>query len=118
MNSISSSLVELAELKEMLGLADMRSIKKWCKEHKVPVIKIGNKLCTHNWTIEIALLRLIRNEAFAVDIDGYQLISAIVNDDKEQLIDLWDAPADNAKKRPKKRDSVQDIIDQYKTKTA
>lgn len=35
--------IELRELMPLLGYSDERSIKKWCRDQKVPIIKMGLK---------------------------------------------------------------------------
>lgn len=40
---MKEDLVEFSELMRLLGYEDERSAKKWCKQHSVPVLKIGAK---------------------------------------------------------------------------
>ncbi len=36
-------LIEQKEVMELLGYSDERSIKRWCKERKIPIIRFGLK---------------------------------------------------------------------------
>lgn len=46
LNIEKENLMELNALMQLLGYEDERSVKKWCKQNKIPVLKIGAKKYT------------------------------------------------------------------------
>ncbi len=40
---LNENLIELSELMQLLGYGDERSIRKWCKNNSIPIIKLGLK---------------------------------------------------------------------------
>lgn len=122
-NSFLKSMIPSDQLMELLGYEDIRSLKKWCDKHEVPLIKIGQRYVAHAWTIEVALLRIFQREAFQYGLDGNALTNALVNDDKVRVAHLMNAPIDEEQeesysKRKKKEGNCDDLIDEFKKKTA
>lgn len=48
---LDSELVDVGVLMEVLGYKDIRSVRKWCKAHNVPLFKYGKR----TYTIEDAV---------------------------------------------------------------
>lgn len=111
------------QLMELLGYDDIRSLKKWCEQNEVPLIKVGLRYIAHSWTVEVALLRIFQKEAFEYGLDGNALTNALVNDDKVRVAHLLSAPLDEEQEerfttRNKIEGSCDDIIDEFKNKLA
>jgi hypothetical protein len=118
--NFTDSLISLMALGEMLGYEDDRSTKKWCKENEVPTLKLGQKVYVHEWTINMAFLRLYQFETRNQGFDGQAIISAIVNDDKVGLAELLDTPvSDDIKNKFTSNSndtSIESVISNYKKK--
>lgn len=120
MQEISHSMMTSEEIENFLGYDDLRSVKKWCKDNGVPLMKIGKRYMAHSWTIEIAFLKLLREESFNCGHDGDAVIEAIANDDKTSLASLMESPLDEAigAKFARKKGSVEKTIEKFKRKSA
>lgn len=57
---MKENLTELTELMNCLGYEDERSVKKWCRINKVPILKMGLK----KYILSYFLTQLIENQLF------------------------------------------------------
>lgn len=126
---ITNSLIEISQLQELLGYSDesgFRSTKEWCKEHRVPISKLGKSRYVHAWTVEIAFLRILGEDADNNGLPGTELIGAISNDDKVEFARLFNSPVDadsvenyttprNSEKQGE-IETMDDLLNSYNTK--
>lgn len=77
-------MVELSRLMEILGYTDERSVRKWCKQNKVPVLKMGLK----KYILSHYLTQLIENQlvifAKANSLDAESLLHLVKNTNKKE----------------------------------
>ena len=109
---MKNKLVDISTIYDLLGYSDSRSVEKWCNENKLPIMTIGKKKYTVENFLEIFLekeLKVFINSNFT---NPEEILGAVMNDDKVQLIELMDAPVSKKVtkefKEKKKRSSVAD----------
>lgn len=110
--------IELEDLKMKLGYKDSRSIKKWCKENRIPIISLGKK----KYCCKESLDNYLKKElSQAMLLDGYDAhtvvmsVNSLKKDDKFARETPLSAPIfvkNNLEKVPKK--DYNDIINKYK----
>jgi hypothetical protein len=88
--SINDKLIELRDLMEILGYSDMRSVKSFCMENKIPLFNLGKR----TYTVSNFLDLVIANEFGKNYSNGDEILKAINDDDKEELIRLLEAPTE------------------------
>ena len=92
-------MLERSELQEILGYADERSVRTWCKNHKVPLMGLGKR----TYTFEIFLQRFLDDELKTFLKANYEnpaeILNAIHSDDKISLAKLVDAPVTKEAKK-------------------
>lgn len=118
---MKNELMNINELKELLGYTEYKSVKKWCAKNDVPIIQVGASKYTHPWLVDIALMRNLHKESFLSGLDADSIIQAIVNDDKVALAEAMEAPLDSSAKsnfKKKKETSIEGLFDTYKKKRA
>jgi len=91
---IINKLIEISELKELLGYVDERSIESWCKKNKVPLFHIGKKTYTINNFIDRFISQKLEKFLNANYKNPDEIMKAIKEDDKAELSKLIDAPLD------------------------
>jgi hypothetical protein len=86
------NMLEINELQKILGYTDERSVRTWCKNHKVPLMGVGKR----TYTFEIFLQRFLDDELKTFLKANYEnpeeILGAIYSDDKIGLAKLVDAP--------------------------
>jgi hypothetical protein len=87
------------ELSEYLGYTDIRSIKAWCKQNKVPIFKLGKKRYTIRNFVDYFIEKELSQFAHANFSDAEGLLEAIQNDDKIEFARLFEAPVSETEKR-------------------
>jgi len=116
---MKNELIKLTDLADLLGHKDLRTIKIWCDDNSVPTMKLGKFYYTHNWLVDIALMRILHKESFVSGLDADGIINALVSDDKVRLSELMDAPLDESVKSNSKNknheSSMDEILKSYKT---
>jgi hypothetical protein len=99
MNMRKDKMLEIKELMEMLGYTDERSVRTWCKNHKIPLMGLGKR----TYTFEIFLQRFLDDELKSFLKSNYEnpaeILNAIHSDDKIGLAKLVDAPVTKEAKR-------------------
>ncbi len=100
--SINDKLIELRDLMEILGYSDMRSVKSFCVENKIPLFNLGKR----TYTVSNFLDLVIANEFGKNYSNGDEILKAINDDDKEELIRLLEAPTER-KVRDKYKTNVK-----------
>lgn len=86
------NLIEIKEIKELLGMTDNRSVMKWCESNKVPIFDIGRKKYTLNNFLEIFLEKEIKSFVTSTFSNPEEIMNAIRTDDKILLAESMDAP--------------------------
>jgi hypothetical protein len=107
---MKEKLIDIREILELLGYEDERSVIKWCKQNKIPVIKMGMK----NYVLNDFIEKFIETELMLFINNNYnnpaEILDSIKNDDKPKLAKLLDAPinkkAEKEYKEEKKRSSI------------
>lgn len=104
--------LDIATIHDLLGYTDTRSVEKWCKENKLPILTIGKRKYTVENFLEIFLEKELKIFIDANYTNPEEILGAVMNDDKAQLIDLLEVPVSKkvAKefKEKKKRSSAAD----------
>jgi Mg/Co/Ni transporter MgtE len=89
---MKETLIELEELATQLDYKDVRSIEGWCKENKLPIIKMGKK----KYTVSVFLDLFIENELKLFVRANYEnaekIMESIKDDDKIEFAELINAP--------------------------
>ncbi len=88
---MNNKLVDIATIYDLLGYTDSRSVEKWCKENKLPIMTIGMRKYTIGNFLEIFIereMKIFIEDNFS---DAEDILKAVKNDDKAQLIELMDA---------------------------
>lgn len=98
--SIHEKLIEITELIDILGYSDIRSVKKFCEQNKIPLMNLGKK----TYTISNFLDLLVANELSKSYSNVEDILSAISLDDKSELSRLIEAPLE------------QSVVTSYKNK--
>ncbi len=93
------NLIEIKEIKELLGMTDNRSVMKWCESNKVPIFNIGRKKYTLNNFLEIFLEKELESFVTANFKNSQEVLNAIKTDDKILLAESMDAPINEKVKK-------------------
>ncbi len=88
--AINDKLIEIRELLELLGYSDMRSLRNFCTENKIPLFNLGKKTYTVSNFLDI----VIANEFGKNYSNADEILRAINDDDKDELVRLLDAPTE------------------------
>lgn len=88
--AISEKLIEVDELRNILGYSDIRSVKKFCMLKKVPLINLGKK----TYIISNFLDLIVSNKLRETYSNADEILKAIDNDNKSELAKLIDAPSE------------------------
>ncbi|HXD93315.1 MAG TPA: hypothetical protein VNX01_08885 [Bacteroidia bacterium] len=88
--SVTNDLIEINELLDLLGYSDLRSVRKFCMENKIPLFNLGKK----TYTINNFLDAVIANEFSKNYSNADKILQAINDDDKAALANLIDAPTE------------------------
>ncbi|HEX8517893.1 MAG TPA: hypothetical protein VF868_16975 [Bacteroidia bacterium] len=92
-------LIELQELMHLLGCQDERTIQKWCRNHKVPILKLGKKSYVIEDFIDILIKKTVDKFVHANYKHPEEVISALHEDNKIALAELLDAPVNQGVKQ-------------------
>lgn len=90
--SIHEKLIEIHELIDILGYSDIRSVKKFCEQNKIPLMNLGKK----TYTISNFLDLLVANELSKSYSNSEDILNAIASDDKSELARLIEAPVEES----------------------
>ena len=94
-----NKLIEINELQVILGYTDERSVRTWCKNHKIPLMGLGKR----TYTFEIFLQRFLEDELKGFLEANFknpeEILNAIQSDDKISLARLVDAPVTKESKK-------------------
>ena len=92
-------MLEISELQEMLGYTDERSVRTWCKSHKVPLMGLGKRTYTFEIFLQLFLEDELKGFLKANYKNSDEILNAIHSDDKINLAKLVDAPVTKASKK-------------------
>lgn len=78
-------LIEIKELFELLGYTEQRSVQRWCKKNKIPLIQIGKKTYTVRYFIDKFILEKLELflKAHYGNVD--EMLRAIRQNDMKQF---------------------------------
>jgi hypothetical protein len=82
------NLLGLNELKELTGYDDDRSIIKWCKEKRIPIVPFGKKKYIVKEIIEIYIEQYLKAFLAANYMEPNDIIESIKLSDKARLSEL------------------------------
>jgi hypothetical protein len=99
----SNRLVKLADLSDLCGYKDMRSIAQWCAENKIPVLTIGKMKYTIENFLEIFIEKEIKSFMQNNYHNGKQLHQLLKSNMIEEIIKEMDVPKRESGKRKVKR---------------
>jgi hypothetical protein len=99
LQNVKENLVDLNELMEILGYSDERSVKKWCKQNKVPLFHIGTRKYTLTNFLTTHIENLLGTFAKANFSNPDEILEAVKNGEKIQEAKLVVLP----KKREEKK---------------
>ena len=112
-------LIDINEVIDLLGYENERGVRTWCKNNKIPVIKMGKKDYVLNDFIETFIEKEL-NSFIKLNYDNpEEILNSIKNDDKIELTKLLKAPVsknvEKKYKEDKKRSSVaSDFLENIK----
>lgn len=89
---MKDKLVEIHSLLELLGFTDIRSVKKFCLQNKIPLFNLGKKVYTIATFLDVyieAELTVFVNENYT---DPAQVMAAVKENDKTALLKLIESP--------------------------
>ena len=115
---MKDKLIELAELAEHLDYKDIRSIENWCKEKKLPIIKMGKKKYTVSAFLDLFIETELKLFVRANYENAEKIMESIKDDNKIEFAELINAPV--SKKAITKYSSrvnskaAQDYINKFK----
>jgi hypothetical protein len=109
---MTDKLTTIEELSEILGFTDIRSIEKWCKSNRIPIITMGKR----KYIVSTFINQYIENEmnSFVEAHFGNpkEIMQAIDNDDSLEIAKLMKAPVSKKVKKEykevKKRSSASE----------
>lgn len=100
--AINNKLIEIVELLDILGYSDVRSVRKFCEQNKIPLFNLGKK----TYTVADFLDVLIAKQLGKTYDNADEILKAISNDNKEELANLIEAPLEkNVKNELKSKNS-------------
>jgi hypothetical protein len=86
--AINNKLIEIGELLDILGYSDVRSVRKFCEQNKIPLFNLGKKTYTVTDFLDIVIAKQLGRTYDNAD----EILKAISTDNKEELANLIDAP--------------------------
>lgn len=79
---LSDRLINVTELREWLGLSDMRSVRAWCKKMKVPLIVLGRKTYTISNFLDMHIENDIKQFVTATYTNSDEVMYGLRNDNE------------------------------------
>lgn len=118
---MKENLVEIQTLLDLLGLSDVRSVKKFCMENKIPLFKLGKKVYTCAIFLDLHIeqkLTAFVNENYA---NPSEILAAVKSEDKVQLLSTMESSSnDEVSVKPKRSkgqmgQAATKLLDQLKS---
>jgi hypothetical protein len=92
-------MLEISELQEILGYTDERSVRAWCKKHKVPLMGVGKRTYTFEIFLQLFLEDELKGFLKANFENPEEILNAIHSDDKIGFAKLVNAPVTQETKK-------------------
>ncbi len=118
---MKEKLIEIQALLDLLGFSDMRSVKKFCIQNKIPLFNLGKKVYTLAAFIDL----FVENELTLFVSQNYanpsEILEAVKHDDSLKLVKLMESKSEerNAvmprKGKTKMGKAAKDLLTKLKT---
>lgn len=83
--SISNKLTYLGDLMEFLGYTDVRAVEKFCRDHKITVVRMGKKKYAVTILLDAYIQRELKYHLGYTFVDAENMLEAIENEDLTYL---------------------------------
>lgn len=112
-------LMNIDEIMELLGYNDTRSVETWCREHKIPLLKLGMVYYTISNFMDVFLEKEIEKFVLRNFDEPDKIMASIRNDNKSDLSERLSAPVErkvkrNYKEKVKRTKDTEDFINNLK----
>jgi hypothetical protein len=114
-----NKLLKIEEIMELLGYTDTRSVETWCREHKIPLLKLGMNYYTISNFMDVFLEKEIEKFVLNNFDEPDKIMASMRNDDKADLSERLSAPIEGRVKRSykekvKRTKETEDFINNLK----